>query len=209
MIFKHEVERACTSVDHERMAAYLHQEFERLIDTTPELTRQHAFGPVGWSMSDRDRTCEDKASNPEALFREFESHNITPAHLARMHFVWVPDTDASRFDIYLHYTFGEKVQLQVEGPNRIVVDGIGAAFERIAKNMEAGTTPKVRSQMAKAAAEEGSSVAVSPAPLAQATPAGRKKNWLARTWHQHTVSAVVGLVVTVVGAGIAAFFGFN
>ncbi len=185
MIFKHEITRKCKTADHERMAAYLHQEFERLIATTPELTKRRSFGPEGWHMSDNSKS-QTKGNEPEALFREFESHGLTPVYLSRMHFVWAGGVKSERYDTYAHYMFGDQVQLKVEGPNRIVVDGIGSAFERIASCMEAGVPTN------------GANVPQQPT-----------ESWLAKTWREHTATAIVGLVVTVAGAAIAYFFGIN
>jgi hypothetical protein len=168
------------------MATYLHQEFERLIETTPELTKRRAFGPKGWHMRDKDYKSKATGKVPDALFREFESHDITPASISRMHLVWAGTGKGNaRYETHVDYSFGDAVRFKVEGPNRIVVDGINQAFERIAKCMEAGVPFKASAEIAS------------------------KENWLVKTWREHTAALVIGLVVTVAGAGIGAFLGFN
>lgn len=186
------------------MATYLHREFERLIEATSELAKERSFGPKGWSMHDRDWRSTSSGEDPEGLFREFENHDVTPARLSRMHNVWASDKSGQSFETNIWYTFGEDVVLKVEGPNRIVVDGIAAAFERIAKNMESELLPNVPEVQSKL------ETTTPPQEATAGTVAEeRKEGWLAKTWREHTLTAVIGLAVTVVGAGIAAFFGFN
>jgi len=139
-------------------------------------------------MTDKDWKSSSRGDTPEALFREFESHDITPAELARMHFVWVTGRTGERYDLYATYSFGNFVELKVQGPNRMIVDGIGSAFDRIADRIASGVPTNATSTREPAESREG---------------------WIAKTWREHTVSAVIALVVTVAGSGIAAYFGFN
>lgn len=212
MIFKKTAEADVDSPRHREVSLVLEQGISELIRVTPELNRRPMY-PFSWSMTDvSDNQHNDEKTGP--LFDEFEKHGLVPDSLHLLYMAWATkDTKDGSYSVSCHYFLGRKVHLKIEGPNRLIVDGIASEFqrmlERIRKVAESQDSEKVADTPSSVAnVQATASVPVQTVPPVP-TQGQSKENWFARTWREHTVTAVIGLIVTVVGAGVAAFFGFN
>lgn len=192
MIFKNATSLDVKSPRHKEIASILDSGLSELIRNTPELNSR-PFGPVEWRMLDEK---DNLAEGPDSafLFEEFASHGLVPHRLQLVHLAWSGnDRSDGRYSVACHYRMSHRISLEVEGPNRLIVDGIGATFERIAERV-------------RATLEAPATNTVAPATTVVVEP---RENWIKRTWRDHTASAVITLVTGLAVLVVGAWFGLN
>lgn len=210
MIFKRSTSITVESSEHRHIAEYLDQELRRLVNATPELQNKF-FGPSDWRLTDRDHENSTEGKSPALLFDEFDSHELTPGRLHSSRLCWADKEMQSTYELSCSYTLGEAVRLAVEGPNRTLVDGIGATFERIKTKIESGPLPNAAPPVANISvtATNPSPVSVSAPTPAPAPASTGNQSWFAKTWRDHTATAITTLIVGVLVIAVGAWLGWN
>ncbi|MFK4640153.1 hypothetical protein [Paenarthrobacter histidinolovorans] len=132
MIFEHATDLEVKSPNYRGVAEALDKGIQKLIDSTPDLGKRPLY-PFGWTLYDE---ASNSASGGDllALFADFDEHGLVPARLHLHHRAWAVDSSLKEaFALSCYFRMGHEIGLKIEGPNRVMVDGLWASILRIAE----------------------------------------------------------------------------
>jgi hypothetical protein len=146
-------------------------------------------GPEGWYLHDA-KSNEAAGEIPSELLEEFREHHLEPVHMFKIHQNWVDGPDYVMYAVTVHFVLGNRLSMEVEGPDRLTVDGVEASFERIAEQV-------------LAVAEHAPAQSVTPA------TAESSLGWFRGIWRDHAVPTAFTIGGTVVAAGIVYYLNWT
>lgn len=137
MIFKHTATREVKNSNHKAVALTLGRGAAQLLKDVPELSFKPIF-PFEWDLYDSNG---NRDSGPEVpkLWAVFKEHGLTPDHMYLSYRSRASEDTTESYALDFRYFMGSNLSLEVRGPNRVVVDGIGATLERLADQASQAT----------------------------------------------------------------------
>ncbi|THJ67390.1 hypothetical protein E8P82_04595 [Arthrobacter echini] len=192
-----------TGSNHKSALDVFNREVVKLIESTPELSARQ-IGAVEWKLWDAASN-EVEGEDPVELLEEFETHGLAPQRLFRHQMNRVKEDPDQYYQFTSWYRISGSISLEITGPNRIVVDGLKASFDRIVeKVVDAAAQPERAAETRPQNLDTPSQLVGSSAVVAEGSA-----GWWRRTWRDHTIAAGSTLTTGVVLAGVIYYLNWN
>lgn len=168
-----------------------------------------------WRLRDPSGSGTEGANVAE-VFEEFREHDLEPHALFQNRLM--PSTKEGERGVFLRFYYrihSSTIYVDIEGTNRIAVDGVAATCRRIKRTLE---NPVQAIEASHGASENKTSATLlmdgqgSPNAEIRSRAAELEsppRSWLSRTWKDHTAQFVLTVIAGVLAVAIALWLGLS